>query len=81
MRYVDDVEEKFCRLNSLLHNNLEFLNSIDSDTELYEYIKDNLEVYVIKYRSFLISNNIPIDKVPDDIKELILPNTKKLNNM
>lgn len=81
MRYVDDVEEKFWRLNSLIHNNLEFLNSIDCDTELYEYIKDNLKDYVRKYRSFLISNNIPMDKVPDDIKELILPNTKKLNNM
>ena len=79
MRYVDDVETTFCKLNSLLRNNLEFLDFIDDETsELYECIKNNLETYIKSYCSFLFINNIPLDRVPDDIKKLILSNTKRI---
>lgn len=78
MKYVDDIENTFCELNLILHNNLQFLDSVcDSSSELYKYISDNLDLYINKYRSFLFANNIGLDRVPDDIRDLITPLKKK----
>lgn len=71
------VEQFFCNFNKVIRNNLEFLNIIEQDTELYEFTKYNLEKYVDQYRSFLFLNDIPMDMVPDDIKELVFSNIKK----
>lgn len=79
MKYADDIESTFCELNLILHNNIQFLNSLsDSSSELYKYISDNLDLCINKYRSFLFLNNIGLDRVPEDIKNLIISLQKEV---
>ncbi len=73
MKYVDDIENTFYEFNFIIHNNIEFLNSLgNNDKELYSYVNDLLNTYIIKYDYFVKKNNISIDKVPDDIKKLLI---------
>ena len=73
MKYIDDIENTFYEFNFIIHNSIEFLNSLgNNDKELYSYVNDLLNTYIIKYDYFVKKNNISIDKVPDDIKKLLI---------
>lgn len=71
MKYVDDASNSFDELNRILNNNLEFLNLLDADTELYDYMRDYINKLSDKYRSFVRKNNVPLSKIPDNIKGFI----------
>ena len=56
MKYVDDASNSFDELNRILNNNLEFLNLLDADTELYDYMRDYINKLSDKYRLFVRKN-------------------------
>lgn len=70
MKYVDSVQNGFAEVNTKLEDIIEFYDCImDDDSELKEYVESLLKKTLIGYKSYLYKNNIPLDMIPENIKE------------
>lgn len=70
MKYIDNVQNDFAEVNTKLEDIIEFYECImDDESELKNYAESLLEKMLISYKLYLYKNNIPLDMIPDNIKE------------